>query len=104
MSKKVGIGEEKQDMWGSRRGFAPGALKRGLMDHLRYTQGTIPDSWKQPTIIRREDSYSIISIHHRVFLPYLLAFLASRHLVYWFKQQTGECQNCAWFKASCSVD
>ena len=43
MSKKVGKGEEKQDMWGSRRGLAPGALKRGLMDHLRYTQGTIPE-------------------------------------------------------------
>ncbi len=43
MGKKVGKGEEKQDMWGSRRGLAPGALKRGLMDHLRYTQGTIPE-------------------------------------------------------------
>ena len=43
MGKKVGAGEEKQDMWGSRRGLAPGALKRGLMDHLRYTQGTIPE-------------------------------------------------------------
>jgi len=43
MSKKVGKGEDKQDLWGSRRGLAPGALKRGLMDHLRYTQGTIPE-------------------------------------------------------------
>ena len=42
MGKKVGKREEKQDMWGSRRGLAPGALKRGFMDHLRYTQGTIP--------------------------------------------------------------
>lgn len=43
MSKKAGKGEEKQDLRGSRRGLAPGALKRGLMDHLRYTQGTIPE-------------------------------------------------------------
>lgn len=43
MSKKVKKGEDKQDLWGSRRGLAPGALKRGLMDHLRYTQGTIPE-------------------------------------------------------------
>jgi starch phosphorylase len=43
MGKKVGKGEVKQDMWGSRRGLAPGALKRGFMDHLRYTQGTIPE-------------------------------------------------------------
>ena len=43
MGKKVGKGEEKQDMWGSRRGLAPGALKRGIVYHLRYTQGTIPE-------------------------------------------------------------
>jgi glycogen phosphorylase len=43
MSKRVGKEEDKQDLWGSRRGLAPGALKRGLMDHLRYTQGTIPE-------------------------------------------------------------
>jgi starch phosphorylase len=43
MGKKLGKGEEKQDLWGSRRGLAPEALKRGLMDHLRYTQATIPE-------------------------------------------------------------
>ncbi len=43
MGKKVGTEEENQDMWGSRRGLAPGALKRGFMDHLRYTQGTLPE-------------------------------------------------------------
>ncbi len=43
MTKQVGKEGEKQDLWGSRRGLAPGALKRGLMDHLRYTQGTIPE-------------------------------------------------------------
>ena len=42
MGKEVGNGEESQDMWGSRRGSAIGALKRGFQDHLRYTQGRIP--------------------------------------------------------------
>jgi starch phosphorylase len=43
MSKKLGNDDEKQDLWGSRRGLASGALKRGFMDHLRYTQGRIPE-------------------------------------------------------------
>ncbi len=43
MGKEVGNGEESQDMWGSRRGSAIGALKRGFQDHLRYTQGRIPN-------------------------------------------------------------
>ena len=42
MDKKTGNDEQKHDMWGSRRGLAPGALKRGFMDHLRYTQGRFP--------------------------------------------------------------
>ena len=42
MKKKTGNGENTPDLWGSRRGLAPGALKRGFMDHLRYTQGRIP--------------------------------------------------------------
>jgi glycogen phosphorylase len=42
MGKEVGNGEESQDMWGSRRGLALGALKRGFLDHLRYSQGRIP--------------------------------------------------------------
>jgi len=33
--------EKKQDPWGSRRGLSLGALKRGLLDHLRYSQGRI---------------------------------------------------------------
>ena len=41
MGKEVGNEEETQDMWGSRRGLALGALKRGFQDHLRYTQGRI---------------------------------------------------------------
>jgi glycogen phosphorylase len=43
MGKGTGNGEETHDMWGSRRGLALGALKRGFMDHLRYTQGRIPE-------------------------------------------------------------
>ena len=42
MGKKGGKQEETQDLWGSRRGLALGALKRGFQDHLRYTQGRIP--------------------------------------------------------------
>jgi starch phosphorylase len=42
MGKEVGNGEQTQDLWGSRRGLALGALKRGFQDHLRYTQGRIP--------------------------------------------------------------
>ena len=42
MGKEGGNQEEKQDMWGSRRGLSLGALKRGFVDHLRYTQGRIP--------------------------------------------------------------
>jgi len=42
MDNEVGNGEETQDMWGSRRGLALGALKRGFLDHLRYSQGRIP--------------------------------------------------------------
>jgi starch phosphorylase len=43
MGKEVGNGEDTQDLWGSRRGLALGALKRGFQDHLRYTQGRIPE-------------------------------------------------------------
>lgn len=42
MGKKGGKEAETQDLWGSRRGLALGALKRGFNDHLRYTQGRIP--------------------------------------------------------------
>ena len=42
MGKRDDEQEETQDLWGSRRGLAIGALKRGFQDHLRYTQGRIP--------------------------------------------------------------
>lgn len=41
MGKKGDNGQQKQDLWGSRRGLSLGALKRGFQDHLRYTQGRI---------------------------------------------------------------
>jgi glycogen phosphorylase len=43
MGKEGGNEDEKRDLWGSRRGLSLGALKRGFMDHLRYTQGRIPE-------------------------------------------------------------
>jgi glycogen phosphorylase len=55
MGKKVGNEEEKQDVWGSRRGLSLGALKRGFQDHLRYTQGTIPE------IATLNDNYMALS-------------------------------------------
>ncbi|MGB6067953.1 MAG: glycogen/starch/alpha-glucan phosphorylase [Desulfomonilaceae bacterium] len=42
MGKDAGNREQTQDLWGSRRGLALDALKRGFLDHLRYTQGRIP--------------------------------------------------------------
>ncbi|MEW6110533.1 MAG: glycogen/starch/alpha-glucan phosphorylase [Thermodesulfobacteriota bacterium] len=42
MSKESGNERQAQDMWGSRRGLSLGALKRGFLDHLRYSQGRIP--------------------------------------------------------------
>jgi glycogen phosphorylase len=42
MCNKEDKREQEQDLWGSRRGLAIGALKRGFQDHLRYTQGRIP--------------------------------------------------------------
>jgi glycogen phosphorylase len=42
MGNKDDRQEQAQDLWGSRRGLAIGALKRGFQDHLRYTQGRIP--------------------------------------------------------------
>lgn len=42
MGKELGNGEQPQDKWGSRRGLSLGALKRGFMDHLRFSQGRIP--------------------------------------------------------------
>ena len=42
MGKKGDKQEQTQDVWESRRGLSLGALKRGFMDHLRYTQGRIP--------------------------------------------------------------
>nr|WP_272913419.1 glycogen/starch/alpha-glucan phosphorylase [Desulfomonile tiedjei] len=42
MDKKVDNGQQKQDLWGSRRGLSLDALKRGFLDHLRYSQGRIP--------------------------------------------------------------
>ena len=43
MGNKAGKGGEQQHMRVSRRGLAPGALKCGFMNHLRYTQPTIPE-------------------------------------------------------------
>jgi starch phosphorylase len=42
MSKEGGNEQQTQDMWGSRRGLNLSALKRGFLDHLRYSQGRIP--------------------------------------------------------------
>lgn len=42
MDEQGSNGQPTQDAWGSRRGLSLGALKRGFLDHLRYTQGTIP--------------------------------------------------------------
>jgi glycogen phosphorylase len=42
MKKKGGNRQVTSDLWGSRRGLAIEALKRGFIDHLRYTQGTTP--------------------------------------------------------------
>ncbi|MEW6530238.1 MAG: glycogen/starch/alpha-glucan phosphorylase [Thermodesulfobacteriota bacterium] len=42
MSEEGGNEQQTQDMWGSRRGLSLGALKRGFLDHLRYSQGRIP--------------------------------------------------------------
>src|SRR5208337_116296 len=39
MSKEAGNQEEKQDMWGSRRGLSLEDLTEGFMDHLLYSQG-----------------------------------------------------------------
>jgi starch phosphorylase len=43
MSKETGNGEKDRDLWGSRRGLSLGALRRGFMDHLRYSQGRFPE-------------------------------------------------------------
>jgi starch phosphorylase len=40
---KQGDNGQNQDLWGSRRGLSEGALRRGFMDHLMYTQGKIPE-------------------------------------------------------------
>ncbi|MEW6137081.1 MAG: glycogen/starch/alpha-glucan phosphorylase [Thermodesulfobacteriota bacterium] len=42
MDEQGSNGQPTQDAWGSRRGLSLGALKRGFLDHLRYTQGRIP--------------------------------------------------------------
>ncbi|MFH1114346.1 MAG: glycogen/starch/alpha-glucan phosphorylase [Pseudomonadota bacterium] len=42
MARKEGKQEETQELWGSRRGLELGALKRGFMEHLKFTQGRIP--------------------------------------------------------------
>ncbi|HMK34618.1 MAG TPA: glycogen/starch/alpha-glucan phosphorylase [Desulfomonilaceae bacterium] len=42
MDKEGDNGKQSHDVWGSRRGLSLGALRRGFMDHLRYTQGRIP--------------------------------------------------------------
>jgi glycogen phosphorylase len=55
MGKKGGKEEETQDLWGSRRGLALGALKRGFQDHLRYTQG------RSPRIATLNDQYMALA-------------------------------------------
>ena len=55
MSKDTGKGEKKRDLWGSRRGLSLEALRRGFMDHLRYSQGRVP------AIATRNDVYMALA-------------------------------------------